>query len=117
MSYAALINSNLRNAFNTLVKDLAIVATFQRSDSHSFDFNTVTAKAKTTSVESKIIVVDETKVSSKSNSKMKQIMVRSKDIGDLKAFDRVVVNGEEWVIGQVINNSGYIYLLEINKEA
>jgi hypothetical protein len=115
MSYTKLIDNSLKLAF-TALKDLAIDGTFTRTNTTSFNFQTNTASSTTTSVTSKIVITDITKRSENKNSKMKQLLVKSKDIGDIKAYDSVLISGESWRIGPVINDSGFIYSLEIYKE-
>lgn len=116
MSYNKLIDNSLKLAF-TALKDLAIEGTFIRTNSNSFNFTTSTVSASTSSITSKVVITDISKRSENKNSKVKQLLVKSKDIGDIKAYDAVTISGETWNLGPVMNDSGFIYSVEIYKEA
>lgn len=117
MSYTNLIDSNLRKAFNIL-KDLAIDATFVRTNSNSFNFATGQATAVTTpNIKTKVVIFDGEEPATKSNLLVKQLLVKAKDVGNIKVFDKVDFESVTWNIGPVIKGTGFIYVIEVFREA
>ena len=115
MGYKTKINTNVNKAFN-LVKDLAEDITFNKK-SLNFDFNTATAKTQDSeSVITKAIITDINKTSKEHNAMYKMIMLKTQDIGDIKAYDTIIINSESWKIGPIIKSDGYITIVEIYKE-
>lgn len=116
MSYKALIDSNLNLAFNT-IKDLAITVTFIKKTGTTFDFAAgTTVHTTTTNITTKAVVVEEKKTSKTSNTKTRQMMFKSKPLGDISLYDSVLIGADTWKLGDVISNSGYIILTNIYKE-
>ena len=114
MAYQSLIDSSLAKAYR-LVKDLAEDVTFTKK-SGEFNFSTMEAVSADTSVVVKTIVTDGKQAKENRNVKMKQLMFRSKDLGNISLFDIVVIEGETWKLGNVIKDSGYIIVVEAYKE-
>lgn len=115
MSYQALINRNLDKAFR-LLKDIAIDITLNRNTA-DFDFSSnATNVTANSSVSLKAVVTDINKESPEYNYLEKQVLFKSKDIDDLTVYDTITIEAETWKIGSKINNSGYIYLLNIFKD-
>ena len=113
MSYSKLVDSQLKKAFN-LMKDLATPATFNMKVSGSFNFG---AKApedfEAAPVQTKIVVYDGKRAKGDGPKvTSKQFMVKAKDVGDLKAFDKVTFDGNTWTVGQIIKGTGYILIAE-----
>lgn len=115
MSYVPLIDAQLKLAFRT-AKDLAIPAVFEKTIASDFDFNSATVTAEIKPVTTQIIVFDGKKDSSKSNSESKQFMVKAKDIGDVKMYDKVTFDSKEWTIVQAIKGTGFILVIEVTRE-
>jgi hypothetical protein len=116
MSYAALIDSKLNLAFNT-IKDLAVPVTFIKKTGTSFDFGTgATVHTTTTNIVTKAVIVDEKKTSKSTNTKTRQMMFKSKPLGDISLYDSVLIGADTWKLGDVISNSGYIILTNIYKD-
>lgn len=116
MSYTAIIDSNLTRAFN-LIKDLAVSVTFIKKTGTAFDFASVaTTHTTTTNIVTKAVVIDERKSSRETNTKTKQMMFKSKELGDISLYDSVLIGAETWKLGDVISNSGYIILTSIYKD-
>ncbi len=116
MSYKSLINSNLVKAFN-LVKDLAEDVVFVRNNVTGFDFGT--GQVESTASQNlivKTIVIDSEKKSKEHNANKKHVMFKTKDLGDVTAYDHLLINGVIWKLGPVVKNSGFIILAEIYKE-
>jgi hypothetical protein len=119
MSYKNLINTNLTKAFN-LIKDLAEDVIFVKRNSTVFDFNAADLKTSTTTqVVLKAIVINSkknSKTDSGHNTSKKQIMLKSKDVGDISLYDSLILNNETWKFGPVLQNTGFVILAEISKE-
>lgn len=117
MSYNSLINSNLRLAYN-MVKDLAVIGTFSKIDSSSFNFATGVATTTTeTAITAKLIVIANETRSGDATVTRKEIMVQTADIGDVKLYDTVTIAGEVWKVGKIIQDSGYIIIFDVVKGA
>jgi hypothetical protein len=116
MSYSKLIDNNLSKAFS-LIKDLAVDATFIKKSNTTFNFNTGIAKPKSSeTVVVKIIIMDRAKRSRDRNSQSQQIMFKTNDVGDLTLYDSVVINDITWKLGSHIKNDSFINIVEISKE-
>jgi len=116
MSYTALIDSNLTKAFN-LVKDLAVLGTFNKKSGVSFDFTTgETTTASTTTITTKVVIIDLKKTSDKSNTVRKQILFKSRNLEDLTFYDTITINGVIWKLGEIIHSNNFTTLLNIFKE-
>jgi len=116
MGYKALVNSQVRSAFN-LIKDLAEDVTFVKKLDSSFNFNTLEAKVSSSvSVITKAVVTESKKVSEEHNAMNKLVMLKTQDIGDITAYDTLVLNGQNWKIGTSILSDGFVTIAEIHKE-
>ena len=116
MAYKSLIEKSLERAFKSL-KDLAVDAVFTRRGEASFDFNTgQTSYEPSTSLNTKIVVTRKLRPDRESNRLRKEIIAKNHVIGDVKAFDTILFEGEHWSIGGIIHGDGYIWVLEIYKE-
>ena len=117
MGYTSLINSNLKLAYD-LVKDLAVVGTFSKVSSSSFNFASSVATTTTaTAITAKLIVIANETRSGDATVIRKEIMVKTVDIGNVKLYDTVTIAGEVWKVGSVIQDSGYITIFEVSKGA
>lgn len=116
MSYVQIIDNNLLQTFR-LLKDLAVDATFNVRTNVDFDFNSaeVTEDPSVPST-TKVVVVEGEKINTKSKTVRQQILFKSKEIGDLKAYDTVVISGVTWTLGSPIHDGGYIVFIEIYRE-
>jgi len=115
LSYQALINKNLDLAFRK-IQDLAIEVTITKN-SAEFDFNngTTTTTPDLTKIV-KAVIIDINKESQQYDYQERQIMFKSQDLIDITAYDTVTIDSEIWKIGTRINNSGFIYLINIYKD-
>jgi hypothetical protein len=115
MGYKQLIEKSTRKAF-TQLKDLAIDVTLQRKANQTFDFNTSDVSAITTTIVVKAVVVS-TKKHKERDVALKEIMLRTEEVGDLTTIDSFLIGSEVWRISEVAKNDGYVSLLTISKEA
>ncbi len=117
MGYTSLIDNSLKKAFN-LVKDLAVDAVFTKKVTPSFNFNTASAEFGTNqTVSTKVVIVDINKVSKDRSATKKQLLVKSKDIGDINQYTTVSINAVTWNIGEITKGNGFINLVNIYREA
>lgn len=116
MAYSALIDNNLKKAFN-LVKDLATDVTFTKKVNPSFNFGTASAEFGTDqTVSTKVVIVDIEKSSKDRNVNKRQLLVKSKEIGDINQYTTVSINAVTWNIGEITNGNGFINLVNIYRE-
>lgn len=116
MAYVALIDSNLTRAFN-LIKDLAVIGVFTKKSGVSFDFTSgETVTTSTSTVTTKVVILDLKKTSDKSNTVRKQLLVKSKNLENLTFYDTVTINNVVWKLGEVIHSNTFTTLLDIFKE-
>lgn len=120
MGYKNLINANLNKAFR-LASDLATDVVYVKKENPEFDFATSAAGASSSSsVIIKTIIISSAKRSGTDvgrSVKRSQIMVKTKDVGDLSTYDHILINKEIWKFGPVIQDSGFVIYAEIVKEA
>lgn len=120
MGYKNLINANLNKAFR-LASDLATDVVYVKKETPEFDFSTsATATSSTSSIVLKTIIINSVKRSGADSGrsvKRSQIMVKTKDVGDLSTYDHILINKEIWKFGPVIQDSGFVIYAEIVKEA
>jgi hypothetical protein len=116
MAYKQLVQKNVRLAFK-LVQNLAIDVQYLKKVDTEFDFaaNEVSETVIPPKVV-KTVVLDSKKRSSEKNSQLKEIMLIREDLGDISAYDRVLIGLATWKIGPVINDDGYVIYAEISKE-
>jgi hypothetical protein len=116
MSYAKIIDNNLTRAFN-LIKDLADTAVFTKKGGVSFDFTTREVTNTTSdTITVKIILMDEKKSSKDRNTKEKQIMFKTQDVGDISLYTTVTISNIAWKIGSSIKSDGFISIANIYLE-
>jgi len=116
MGYAKIIDANLNLAFNQL-KDLAKNVTFRKKAPIGFDFGSAEmdeGQAADTII--KAVVIDNKKTSEKHNPTKKEILFKSRGVGDITMYDSIIIDNETWKIGPIISNNGYIVFAEIFKE-
>ena len=124
MGYKNLVDSNITLAFN-LLKDMADDVVLNKSSSADFDFSSgeVAADAGASSVPIKAIVISDDKKSKTENSIKRQILFKTRGLGDVNAYDSIVFNNNldihlngTWRFGPILNNDGYTILAEIYRE-
>ncbi len=117
MSYQALVNSQIKKAFN-LLKDLAKDGTITKRSNQAFDFGSgevATDSAVTTVV--KVVNTETTKLSKDKLTVQKQVMLKVPEVVDLSIYDTLSFEGEVWKIGPVVHSNGFIFVVDIFKEA
>lgn len=115
MSYSALVDSNLNKAFN-LVKDLAVDVILVKKTKSEFNFSTGEAEASSTSITTKAIFIEEKKTSKDVNSSVKQVMLKTKSVGDLTLFDTLQAGAVIWKFTNILKSDGYITIAEVSRE-
>ncbi len=116
MGYQALLDSSLNKAFN-LSKDLAKEVTFVRKPNVTFNFATGESEASTAqNISTKVIIVDSKKPSKDKNAVVRQLLLKSKEVGDISLYDSVTVDSQVWNITEVKKNDGFISVVEVTKE-
>jgi hypothetical protein len=117
MSYQALIDSNLVRAFN-LIKDLAVDVVLIKKPNPAFDFGTGTASfSASQSITTKAVVIDIKKKAEDRNTIEKQLMLKAKDVGDITRYATVQIDSQTWTVGDIPKNDGFIFLVNIYREA
>jgi hypothetical protein len=112
MAYAALIDSQLKQAFRQ-VKDLALDAVFQVKIAGSFNFGSkVPEDFLGQSITAKIVVFDGEKQKADSKVIKKTFMVHAKDVPDLSGIDKITFDGQTWSVGPIVKGTGFIYVAE-----
>ncbi len=116
MSYKALVTSNLRRAFRQL-KDLAKEVVFIGREEVGFNFATKTTNDTTAlPVTIKAVVIKDDKNVPDVGLRKQQLMFQTKDVENIKTYDRVQIDGNEWLVGEDIFSDNYITLLEVYKQ-
>jgi hypothetical protein len=124
MGYKTLVDSNITMAFN-LLKDLAEDGVLHKSSNVDFDFSTgdKAADSGEESLPIKVVVVEDDKKSSKHNSIKRQVLFKTRNLGDVNSYESLTfsdsvdahLNGT-WRFGPKLNNDGYTILAEIFRE-
>lgn len=114
MAYRALINSSLARAYR-IASDLAVPVTFTRRVT-DFSFGTLETSTAATPIVTKAIVADAKKPSGERDVSKKELMFKSKGLGDTSLFDTVTIAGEVWKVGAPIHKGDFITILSIFKE-
>lgn len=114
MGYLALIDANLNRAFN-LAKDLAVDVTLTKQTNVGFDFSSATTTGTPTTLTAKGIIVEKKKTSKETNSVSTQLMLKSREVGDLTQFDTVQIGATTYRVGSVLKSNGHITLVELDK--
>jgi hypothetical protein len=115
MSYSNLINSNLNLAFRML-KDLAQDAILIKHQDVEFNFALGSHPALLTNIPIKLIVVGTEKKSQEHNTVITNVMIRTKEIGDINGLDKISIGGVVWRCSNILKSDGYITLAAIAKE-
>lgn len=119
MSYSSTIDKSLIALFKQL-KDLAIAATVTRKTVGDFDFNNPTNSSNNlTTIPVEIVVIQSSEKISKDDKRtlIKEIMLKSKDIGTMTAYDTILIKNVTWRVGSIIKDDGFLKMLQITKEA
>jgi len=116
MGYKALLDTNINKAFN-LLKNLADDVTLVKKTANSFSFSTgdVTV-TEASSVSTKAIITEVNKKSDVHNIMTKLALLKTQDVGDLNAYDKLTLGGNEWKFGPTINSDNFITTVEIFRE-
>jgi len=116
MGYQALLDSSLNKAFN-LSKDLAKEVTFVRKPNAAFNFGTGESEFSTVqNTATKAVIVDSKKPSKDKNAIVRQLLLKSKEVGDISLYDSVTIDSQTWNITEVQKNDGFISLVEVTRE-
>ena len=113
MGYAALVDKQLSNAF-LRVKDLASDALFTKSTSANFNFNSgQLAETQAPPIRIKLVVTNEV---TKSSTVTRTVMAKAADIVAFTLYDTITLDGVIWKIGDVLKQSGKIWVFNIFRE-
>lgn len=116
MSYRELISKQVAKAFD-LLKDLAIDVTLLKKTSETFNFGTAEmANAGVESLVTKAVWLEDEKLSRDHNSIKRQMLFKTKGIGDVKLYDRVLIDDLEWRIGTPILDDGFTLLADLYRK-
>lgn len=124
MSFQNLVNKNVTKAFNT-IKDLATDVTFTKKAITGYDFSTSSnITGVDTVVSTKAVIIESKKgkrgtsssIDEIRNSQRKEIMLKTQDIGDITFYDFVTFGGNDWKIGAIIADNGFVVMSEIYRE-
>lgn len=116
MSYRKLVEANVTKAFN-LVKDLAYDVVLTKKQTADFNFSSgETQLSSSQTVSTKAIVIEATKKSDDRNTIQKQIMLKTKDVGDINNYSTVSISGVIWKIGSIQKDDGFVITANIFKE-
>jgi hypothetical protein len=116
MSYKNLIDKSLFKTFNTL-KDLASVVVLTKKNNPSFNFQTGQSEfAPTTTITTKAVITNSTKKFEDRNTIQKELMLKTKEVGDLTTYTTITINSEVWNIGGIEKNDGFVSLVKVFKE-
>ena len=109
------VKRGVQTAFKA-IQDLATPMVLVRKTANSFDFGTNEVTETTQNVTCKGVVIDGKKTSKDRNVREDSVLFRTEEIVDMVAFDKIIKNGETWVLGPVIARSDYIVLAYCYKE-
>lgn len=116
MGYQSLIDANLNKAF-TILKDLTVDIVLTRKPNPSFDFSTVDVKfGKSETIATKGVVSDIKKTSKDRNTVEKQVLLKSKDVGDLTWYSSMQFSNKTWLIGEIPKDNGFILIANVYRE-
>jgi hypothetical protein len=119
MSYRALIDKSLQQAFNT-IKDLAVDVTFNKVAVGDFNFSTGQATEVSTPVSAKAVIFNKNKSQGgkeRRNAVRMEIMFKTAEIGsDITGFDTVTIGSDTWKVGDPLKDDGSIMMLQLYKE-
>lgn len=115
MGYRSLIEGNVAKAF-VLLKDLAEEVTLIKKTANSFDFSTQTATPTESNIVTKAVITDIKKSAENHNQAVKLLMLKTKEVGDISAFDKMTHKSQTWRIGPSIVTDSFVTVVEIHKE-
>lgn len=116
MSYGRLIDSKVEMVFNK-VKDLAVAASFVKATGVAFNFNTASVEVDQDAPKTiKVVPIDLKKPNSKSNIIMKTIMMKAVDAEDLNSYDEINFSSHDWKIGDLLHQTGRVWVLNVYRE-
>lgn len=114
MSYKTLIDNQVNKVFN-LVGDLADDVTLVKNAS-TFDFADGSVDVTSENITTKMIVTEISKNSDSKNTMKKTVVLKTKDVGDIKAYDYLTHDGVDWKIGSVILSERFTTVVELYRE-
>jgi chorismate-pyruvate lyase len=116
MSYQTLIDTNLNKAFNS-IKDLAVTVTLTKKINPTFNFGaSVTEISSTQTITTKAVVSELENKTKGRNTLEKQLMLKSKEVGDINAYSTITIDSQVWNVGEVLKGNGFIIVVNIYKE-
>jgi hypothetical protein len=116
VAYQQLVDSNLNKAFN-LIKDLAIDIVLTKKPDPSFNFGTGTAEfSPSQTTNTKAVLIDLKKNAQDRNTVVKQLMLKSKEVGDITRYSTVTIDSTVWNISDIPKGDGFILLVNIYRE-
>jgi hypothetical protein len=115
MSYNSLIDKGLMQAFN-MSKDLAIPVSISKSNDTGFDFGTGLPIDAPTSIATKAVEIDVKQSSEGKTTVVKQLLLKTKEVGVLKTTDTILSEGDTYIIGAVVKAGRFMTLIEIYRE-
>ena len=113
LKFKSLIQKQLLKAFN-LAGDLKVSATFNKKLDSGFDFGS--AEPMLSSLSSVTVEVVDIKTSKSYGEKAtitKELLAVSSQIGSLSAYDSILLSNEQWFIGDVLTDDGYITMFKV----
>jgi hypothetical protein len=110
MQYRELINKQVNSVFKELT-DLKTIVTFSKSTPTSYNFNS--GGIVSSSVFTKDIGVVVTKTGKDTNSIFKMILAKKADIPSLSFYDKVIIDDEDWKIGEKIIDNDFILKFKV----
>jgi len=116
MAYRELVKKNVRLAFR-LIGDLATGVMLTKKSKNSFNFSTMNVSVKESApVTARAVIMPSNKASEEHNAMVKNLLLSYEEVGDINAYDRVTIDGEEWKVGPVISTDSFTVTVEIYKE-
>jgi hypothetical protein len=117
MSYNNLIDGQLNKAF-ILLKDLAKPMIFTEVAASDFNFGTgEVTKTSAAPKTIKVVAIEDNRPSKDKKTIKKTILASKRDIVDLSLYDLVSFESQNWKVGNIIRESGRIWMFEIVREA
>lgn len=116
MAYAKMIEAGLNKAFAT-VKDLAVPVVLSKKASSDFDFGQGAVTASTSNINAELVVTKRRTTSKEKPITTLQGMLKTALIGDLSAYDTLVMQGISYRFTQSQTSNGYVTVVELVKEA
>ena len=118
MGFKKIINSSINLAFAKL-KDLAPYATYSKTTDAAFDFNTaavVEGVSTTKPVKTVVLGIQQSGDAATGSRVMtSRIMFRKSDIDNVGIYDTVVINSQTWKLGTVVQDTGYVIMVDVSR--